>query len=114
MHLALSPQLGGSAFASLEEVVARLARAKVCAAYPTAREGLLVNARFLLGQLEKLDLASGHKALKFLDTDFGRSLQKEVGPGWGAVRQRLRRRACYCCHCCLRCLLHLPADRLIG
>ena len=68
VHLALSPQLGGSAFASLEEVVARLARAKVCAAYPTAREGLLVNARFLLGQLEKLDLASGHKALKFLET----------------------------------------------
>ena len=83
MHLALSPQLGGSAFASLEEVVARLARAKVCAAYPTAREGLLVNARFLLGQLEKLDLASGHKALKFLETDFGRSLQKEVGVGGG-------------------------------
>lgn len=29
VHAALSPQLGGSAFASLEEIVARLARAKV-------------------------------------------------------------------------------------
>ncbi|PSC75867.1 DNA (cytosine-5)-methyltransferase 1-like [Micractinium conductrix] len=78
VHTALSPQLGGSAFASLEEVVARLARAKACKGYPSAREGLLVNAKFLLGQFEKLDSASGHKALKFLDTDFGKSLAKEA------------------------------------
>ncbi|EFN59321.1 hypothetical protein CHLNCDRAFT_137706 [Chlorella variabilis] len=70
VHQALSPQLGGSAFASLEEIVARLARAKVCKGYPSAREGLLVNARFLLAQFERLDAASGHKALKYLDTDF--------------------------------------------
>lgn len=78
IHNALSPQLGGSAFASLEEIVARLARAKVCKGYPSAREGLLVNARFLLAQFEKLDAASGHKALKFLETDFGKSLAKEA------------------------------------
>lgn len=151
IHNALSPQLGGSAFASLEEIVARLARAKVwgarrcplrcrgakngcramqelpswqsgspalapaalpnaqstppaaatpcrpqvCKGYPSAREGLLVNARFLLAQFEKLDAASGHKALKFLETDFGKSLAKEVRSGavlapveaaWGASR----------------------------
>ena len=51
---------------------------QACKGYPSAREGLLVNARFLLGQLEALDGASGHKALKFLDTDFGKVLAKEV------------------------------------
>lgn len=53
-------------------------RPQVCKGFPSAREGLLVNARFVLGQFEKLDGASGHKALKFLETDFGRSLAKEV------------------------------------
>jgi len=57
----------------------------VCKGYPSAKEGLLVNARFLLAQFEKLDNASGHKALKFLDTDFGRSLAKEVGAGGDAA-----------------------------
>lgn len=58
--------------------MARLARARVCAGFPSAREGLLVNARFLLAQFEKLDSGSGHKALKFADTDFGKALAKEV------------------------------------
>ncbi len=53
-------------------------RLQVCKGYPSAKEGLLVNARFLLSQFGKLDAASGHKALKFLDTDFGKSLAKEV------------------------------------
>ena len=142
MHHALSSQLGGSAFATLEEVVARLARSKVgwhtseappqhpsgvaaaaatvvgcasralplitpsplplsppnhslptaphppplaqaCKSYATARDGLLVNGRFVLGQFETLDAASGHKALKFMDTDFGRALQQEVGGSAG-------------------------------
>ena len=78
MHQALSPQLGGSAFASLEEIVARLARAGTCKGFPSAKEGLLVSARFLLAQFEKLDGASGHKALKYLETDFGKALGKEV------------------------------------
>jgi hypothetical protein len=78
VHQALSPQLGGSAFASLEEIVARLARAGTCKGFPSAKEGLLVSARFLLAQFEKLDGASGHKALKYLETDFGKGLAKEV------------------------------------
>eukprot|EP00887_Chlorella_sp_A99_P005231 scaffold1.g5231.t1 len=82
VHHALSPQLGGSAFATLEEVVARLARSKACKSYGSAREGLLVNGRFVLHQFEArggvLDAASGGKALKYLDTDFGQALQKEV------------------------------------
>lgn len=78
VHHALSPQLGGSAFATLEEVVARLARSKACKSYGSAREGLLVNGRFVLHQFEVLDAASGGKALKYLDTDFGQALQKEV------------------------------------
>lgn len=52
---------------------------QVCKGYPSAREGLLINARFVLSQFEKLDAASGHKAFKFLETDFGQSLAKEVG-----------------------------------
>lgn len=86
VHHALSPQLGGSAFAPLEEVVARLARAGVCKGFPTAREGLLVNARFVLGQFERLDGGSGHKALKYLDTDFGKALAKEVRAAGGVPR----------------------------
>lgn len=43
-----------------------------------------MNARFLLSQFEVLDGASGHKALKFLETDFGKALAKEVG-GVGLV-----------------------------
>lgn len=64
---------------------------QVCKGYPSAKEGLLVNARFLLAQFEQLDGASGHKALKFLETDFGKSLAKEVS---GAVTQLSRRTSC--------------------
>lgn len=51
---------------------------QVCKGFPSAKEGLLLSARFLLAQFEALDSASGHKALKFMETDFGRSLAKEV------------------------------------
>lgn len=61
----------------------------MCKGYPSAREGLLVNARFLLAQFERLDAASGHKALKYLDTDFGKSLAKEVGGGAGWLAGRV-------------------------
>ena len=44
VHTALSPQLGGSAFASLEEVVARLARAKVGAEGLTEARARLTGA----------------------------------------------------------------------
>ena len=41
-----------------------------------------------LSQFDKLDSASGHKALKYGETDFGKALAKEVGcfgaGGWGA------------------------------
>lgn len=63
----------------------------MCKGFPSAREGLLVNARFVLGQFEKLDGASGHKALKFLETDFGRALAKEVRPaGAGPMPRHVR------------------------
>jgi len=51
----VEPLLGGSATATLDEVVQRLARAKtvahVCREYGSAREALLLNGRFVLEQL---------------------------------------------------------------
>lgn len=48
---ALSTASGGSPAASLEEVVARLARSKLARGYPSAREALLVNGKFILAQV---------------------------------------------------------------
>ena len=51
MFHALTPASGGSSGATLEEVVARLARSKLAKGYPSAREALLVNGKFLLAQV---------------------------------------------------------------
>jgi hypothetical protein len=51
VHRVLSPAHGGTTAATLEEVVARLARTKVVKGYSTAREGLLVNGKFVLTHL---------------------------------------------------------------
>lgn len=48
---AINPELGGSASASLDAVVAKLARAKAGKGYASAREALLLNGRFVLGQV---------------------------------------------------------------
>jgi hypothetical protein len=48
---AIDPELGGSAAASLDAVVAKLARAKAGKGYASAREALLLNGRFVLAQV---------------------------------------------------------------
>jgi hypothetical protein len=53
---AIDPELGGSASASLDAVVAKLARAKAGKGYATAREALLLNGRFVLAQVCALQL----------------------------------------------------------
>jgi DNA (cytosine-5)-methyltransferase 1 len=55
---ALMPQLGGNVQASLEEIIARLARTKTVKGFNTPREGLLLNGKFLLAQLTKMDIGS--------------------------------------------------------
>jgi hypothetical protein len=54
---AIDPELGGSAAASLDAVVAKLARAKAGKGYASAREALLLNGRFVLAQVRFLQLA---------------------------------------------------------
>lgn len=48
---ALDPEFGGSPATGLDAVVAKLARAKAGKGYASAREALLLNGRFVLGQL---------------------------------------------------------------
>ncbi|KAK9800313.1 hypothetical protein WJX73_000556, partial [Symbiochloris irregularis] len=71
----LSPQLGGDAKASLDEVAARLARAKVGKAYAGPREALAMNGAFVIGQLELWD---GTKGTKLTASPFAESLRQEV------------------------------------
>jgi hypothetical protein len=75
VHRALTPQHGGSAFATLEEVVARLARGRVLKGYGSAREGLLVNGRFVLAQLEAEDARLGAHGTKLGATAFAAALR---------------------------------------
>ena len=49
---ALSPAHGGRAEASIAEVAARMARAKVGKSYGSAREALLLSASFVTAQLQ--------------------------------------------------------------
>jgi hypothetical protein len=74
----LSPQHGGSAFVSLEEVVAGLARSKVVRGFSTPREGLMVNGKFVLAQLACIDESSGSKAVKYASTEFAKSLSEAL------------------------------------
>ena len=69
---------GGSLEASLDEVVLRLARSRVEHGYATARDAVLLNARFLLSRFADLDAATGPKGLKFLATEFARALEREA------------------------------------
>jgi hypothetical protein len=55
---AIDPELGGSATASLDTVVAKLARAKAGKGYASAREALLLNGRFVLAQVGREACAS--------------------------------------------------------
>lgn len=78
IHQALDSHGGGSAFATLEEVIARLARSKATKGFATPREGLLLNGKFVLNQLARLDEKSGGKAVKFAETEFFKALSKAV------------------------------------
>ena len=94
---AVTPHFGGNAQASLEEVVARLARSKTMKRFSTPREGLLLNGKFVLSQLAKIDAdeaskgnSSGKSTLLLAATPFAKALAdavqgfKYVG-GTGAV-----------------------------
>lgn len=48
---ALSTSSGGNPAATFDEVVARLARSKAAKGFPSAREALMVNGKFLLAQV---------------------------------------------------------------
>ena len=52
VYQALSPAHGGCVDVSVAEVVARMARAKVGKSYGSAREALLLSAKFVTAQLQ--------------------------------------------------------------
>eukprot|EP00878_Enallax_costatus_P030274 GHUV01032949.1.p1 GENE.GHUV01032949.1~~GHUV01032949.1.p1 ORF type:complete len:574 (+),score=238.91 GHUV01032949.1:1551-3272(+) len=57
--LAIDPELGGNLATSLDAVVAKLARAKAGKGYSSAREALLLNGRFVLGQVAAHEKTKG-------------------------------------------------------
>lgn len=75
---ALSPHKGGSSNATLEEVVAHLARSKSVKGFSTPREGLLVNGKFVLSQLRILDDSSRSRTIRFSDTPFVKCLEEAL------------------------------------
>lgn len=77
---ALMPQHGGNMQASLEEVIARLARTKTVKGFNTPREGLLLNGKFLLAQLSKVEVGGTSKgaASKLSDTAFAKALTEAL------------------------------------
>eukprot|EP00208_Stichococcus_sp_RCC1054_P002968 CAMPEP_0206144666 /NCGR_PEP_ID=MMETSP1473-20131121/24796_1 /ASSEMBLY_ACC=CAM_ASM_001109 /TAXON_ID=1461547 /ORGANISM="Stichococcus sp, Strain RCC1054" /LENGTH=292 /DNA_ID=CAMNT_0053540547 /DNA_START=75 /DNA_END=950 /DNA_ORIENTATION=+ len=71
-HAALVASSGGSPEASLSEVVAKLSRAKVGKSYSSAREALLLNAKFVATQL------GGQEGLNLSATPFMKSVLSEA------------------------------------
>ena len=67
MHQALLPAHGGRANASVAEVVARMARAKVGKSYGSAREALLLSAKFVTARLQR-DTARDAAAAAFISS----------------------------------------------
>lgn len=61
---ALSTALGGNPEVSVAEVVAKLTRAKVGRTYASPREALLLNAKFVIAQLQAS--GSGSAAAPFI------------------------------------------------
>lgn len=87
-YMALAPSVGGNPQASLSEVVAKLARAKVGKSYATPREALLLNAKFVTAQLSGLDGTAAAGSTKFSELPFlasliqeGRALAQQVRGG---------------------------------
>ncbi|KAF8055388.1 MET1B [Scenedesmus sp. PABB004] len=85
---AVDPDLGGSAAASLDAVVAKLARAKAGKGYATAREALLLNGAFVLAQLAAHEArraggasAKGKGAASFGSGPFVAELKAELAKG---------------------------------
>ncbi|KAL4528770.1 hypothetical protein Ndes2437A_g03311 [Nannochloris sp. 'desiccata'] len=72
--------MGGNMQASLEEVIARLARTKTVKGFNTPREGLLLNGKFLLAQLSKVEVGGTSKgaASKLSDTAFAKALTEAL------------------------------------
>ena len=80
VYQALCPACGGSPAASLEEVVAKLARAKTVKSYASPRDGLMLCGKFVLSQLIALDNGGGSKDdnVRYSDCSFAEALFKEV------------------------------------
>jgi hypothetical protein len=83
---AIDPELGGSAAASLDAVVAKLARAKAGNGYASAREALLLNSRFVLAQV---------CCLSQLDRHISSAEQQCVA----SASSRAGMHVSYCCNC---------------
>ncbi|KAF5833085.1 hypothetical protein DUNSADRAFT_10703, partial [Dunaliella salina] len=83
VYLALCPDVGGSLKASYEDVVAKLARTKVAKGYGGVREALLVNAKFVLSQLEAMTASApvARNAPDYRNTPFGEAIAAEVAKG---------------------------------
>jgi DNA-cytosine methyltransferase len=80
VYRALCPACGGSPAASLEEVVAKLARAKTVKSYASPRDGLMLCGKFVLSQLIALDNAGGSRDdnVRYSHCSFAEALFKEV------------------------------------
>lgn len=72
---ALNPNFGGSPSSTIEEVVARLSRAKVGKGYSSAREALLLNGNFVISHLKAFDSREGNC---LAESPLVASLQQEV------------------------------------
>uniref|UniRef100_A0A383WCP9 Cytosine-specific methyltransferase n=1 Tax=Tetradesmus obliquus TaxID=3088 RepID=A0A383WCP9_TETOB len=70
---AINPEMGGSASASLDAVVAKLARAQAGKGYASAREALLLNGRFVLGQVAAHEARRGGGAKAAADKGKGKA-----------------------------------------
>lgn len=91
---ALDPSRGGSPDSSLDEVIAKLARAKAGKGYGSAREALLLNGRFVLQQLaaeqarQQPGADGGNKGKGAAGLEggaFAKSLEDEVWCGRGCM-----------------------------
>lgn len=78
VYQALCPACGGSPAASLEEVVAKLARAKTVKSYASPRDGLMLCGKFVLSQLITLDNRGSQDNVRYSDSSFAEALFKEV------------------------------------
>ncbi|GAX75038.1 hypothetical protein CEUSTIGMA_g2482.t1 [Chlamydomonas eustigma] len=86
VYSALSSDQGGAITATLDEVVAKMARAKVGRGYGSTRDALLLNGKFILQQLKVMSeqqlSKSAKTAVSFHTAPFATALEAEVAKGF--------------------------------